>query len=246
MTTPGYPANCWLTRKTQVRPSAIEGHGLFVNTPITTGQVMMRLGGQLIDHATWASLCPPYSSLTIGNGLHLPIDPAHPVCYGSHSCDPKLWHADATTVVARRHVKSGEELTIDYAIHTGIETWTMNCQCGSVICRGAGTDRPRVAAAAPPTRLGLEPTVARPHQHGERGPENRQTHRRIQTVVIFDPVRGVRPDRRGLPPLSRCPHRRPARGEWQRLPGPPGNSLSGLVVESPAPFAEAYRNANKS
>lgn len=139
MATPLYPARCWLTPKAQVRPSAIEGQGLFATTHISADEVAMRLGGQLIDDMTLASLSPPYSSLTVVAGLHLLLDPAHPVRYGNHSCDPNLWHADATAVVARRHIKPGEELTIDYATHTGIETWTMNCHCGSAICRGTVT-----------------------------------------------------------------------------------------------------------
>ena len=141
MATPAYPTRCWLTPKAQVHPSAIEGLGLFAITPISAGEVVMRLGGQLIDDAALARLSPPYSSLTVGNGLHLLLDPAHPVRYGNHSCDPSLWHADATTVVARRHINPGQELTIDYATHTGIETWTMTCHCGSAICRGAVTGR---------------------------------------------------------------------------------------------------------
>jgi uncharacterized protein len=101
----------------------------------------MRLGGQLIDDSALARLFAPYNSLTVGSGLHLLSDPAHPVRYGNHSCDPNLWHADATTVLARRHIRPGEELTIDYATRTGTEIWTMTCQCGSVICRGTVTGR---------------------------------------------------------------------------------------------------------
>lgn len=101
----------------------------------------MRLGGRLIDDAALAALSPPYSSLTVAAGLHLLIDPDHPVRYGNHSCDPCLWHAGATTVVARSRIRSGEELTIDYATHTGSETWTMRCKCGAAACRGVVTGR---------------------------------------------------------------------------------------------------------
>lgn len=139
MTATAYPDRCWLTPKADVRPSAIEGRGLFATTPIITDEVVMQLGGQLIDDTTLAGLSPPYSSLTVASGLHLLIDPAHPVRFGNHSCDPSLWHRDATTIVARRQIKPGEEMTIDYATHTGIQTWTMTCRCGSTICRGTVT-----------------------------------------------------------------------------------------------------------
>ena len=136
-----YPTDCWLTPYARVDLSTIEGKGLSATAPIYRGDVVIRLGGQLIDDATLGTLAPPYSSLTIRKGLNLLLDPSHPVRYGNHSCDPNLWHADATTVVARRLVTAGEELTIDYATHTGIETWTMACQCRSAICRGNVTGR---------------------------------------------------------------------------------------------------------
>lgn len=141
MTTPSYPTRCWLTPHARVAPSSIEGRGLFATTRLHNGEVAMRLGGQLIDDAALAILTPPYSSLTVDHGLHLLLDPAHPVRYGNHSCDPNLWHTDAVTVAARRDIATGEELTIDYATHTGIENWTMACRCGSPLCRGTVTGR---------------------------------------------------------------------------------------------------------
>ncbi|RYF51006.1 MAG: SET domain-containing protein-lysine N-methyltransferase [Cytophagaceae bacterium] len=95
----------------------------------------MRLGGQLIDDVRLNSLVPPYSSLCVGEGVHILIDPAHPVRYGNHSCDPNLWHEDATTIVARRPISAGEELTLDYATHTISPKWSMPCHCGSPLCR---------------------------------------------------------------------------------------------------------------
>ncbi|WP_189335384.1 SET domain-containing protein [Actinoplanes ianthinogenes] len=136
-----YPDRCWLSPHVRVGPSAIEGQGLFALADLAEGETVLRLGGQEIDDAGLAALTPPYSSLTVEDGVHLLIDPGHPVRYGNHSCDPNLWHADAVTVVARRAVTAGEELTIDYATHTGAETWAMPCRCGSPACRGTVTGR---------------------------------------------------------------------------------------------------------
>ncbi|MGN9837724.1 SET domain-containing protein [Nonomuraea sp. H19] len=136
-----FPAGSRLTPSAQVNPSAIEGQGLFATTPLDAGEIVIRLGGQLIDDATLATLTPPYSSLTVDDGRHLLLDPAHPVRYGNHSCDPNLLHTDAITIVARRPISPGEELTIDYATHTGIESWTMTCRCGTALCRGTVTGR---------------------------------------------------------------------------------------------------------
>ncbi|HEY5008022.1 MAG TPA: SET domain-containing protein-lysine N-methyltransferase [Caulobacteraceae bacterium] len=130
---------CWLTPNASVRPSTIEGLGLFATAPIAAGEVVIRLGGELIDDAALAALQPPYSSVMLDEGVHLLIDPAHPVRYGNHGCDPNLWHEDAVTVTARRDIVAGEELTIDYATHTGLEDWSMVCRCGRPTCRGRVT-----------------------------------------------------------------------------------------------------------
>ncbi|SDK68543.1 hypothetical protein SAMN05421874_11044 [Nonomuraea maritima] len=131
-----YDAESWLSPDVRPAPSPIHDIGLFAMAPIREGEVVMRFGGRVIDDTTLASLVPPYSSLTVDEGVHLLLDPGHPVRYGNHSCDPNLWHRAATVVVARRNITSGEEVTIDYATHTGVETWSMECRCGAAICRG--------------------------------------------------------------------------------------------------------------
>lgn len=118
-----------------------QGTGLFAVHPITKDETVMRLGGRVIDDDTLAHLTPPYSSLTVAEGVHLLLDPGHPVRYGNHSCDPNLWHQDATTVTARRDIAPGEELTIDYATHTGVESWSMTCDCGTPACRRVVTGK---------------------------------------------------------------------------------------------------------
>ncbi|MFD8531266.1 SET domain-containing protein [Streptosporangium canum] len=134
-----YPSQSWLTPRAHATLSPIHGTGLFAGERIGQDEVVMRLGGQLIDDETLASLTPPYSSLTVEEGLHLLLDPGHPVRYGNHSCEPNLWHSDATTLIARSEITPGEELTIDYATHSGVGTWSMACRCAAPSCRGAVT-----------------------------------------------------------------------------------------------------------
>ncbi|MFG1941896.1 SET domain-containing protein [Nonomuraea sp. NPDC048826] len=136
-----YPTESHLTPRARPRSSPIQGTGLFAVEPIRRDETVMRFGGRLIDDEELARLTPPYSSLTVEEGVHLLLDPAHPVRYGNHSCDPNLWHRGATTVVARRDIAPGEELTIDYAMHTGVESWSMPCRCGAASCRGTVTGR---------------------------------------------------------------------------------------------------------
>jgi hypothetical protein len=145
------PAECWLTPAAEVRPSPIEGLGLFATRPIAAGETVTRLGGALIDDAALAALTPPYSSVALDEDAHLLIDPAHPVRYGDHGCAPNVWMEGALTAVARRAIATGEELTIDYATQTGTEAWRMSCRCGQSGCRceitGADWRLPELQAA---------------------------------------------------------------------------------------------------
>jgi uncharacterized protein len=53
----------------------------------------------------------------------------------NHCCDANLWMCDEVTVVARRAIAAGEELTQDYALYTASPTWTLKpCRCGTPIC----------------------------------------------------------------------------------------------------------------
>ncbi|MCL5006979.1 MAG: SET domain-containing protein-lysine N-methyltransferase [Patescibacteria group bacterium] len=55
----------------------------------------------------------------------------------NHSCDSNTWMADAFTLIARRDIKRGEEITADYALWEN-ENYSSDwqCVCGSPFCRG--------------------------------------------------------------------------------------------------------------
>jgi hypothetical protein len=95
------------------------------------------LGGTVIDDAELARL-PRHSSLAVAEGVNLLQADDDPARYGNHSCDPNLWLADEVTLVTRRPVSEGEELTVDYATMT-VAPWRMECRCGSPGCRGLVT-----------------------------------------------------------------------------------------------------------
>ena len=135
----------WLDPRLEVRPSPIEGLGLFATAPIHVGEVVIVWGGRPITDAElraieahWRATGIPYSSAAIDEGLSLLQDEDDPLRYGNHSCDPNLWLADALTEVARRDISVDEELTFDYALAT-VVAWQMACRCGSPGCRGVIT-----------------------------------------------------------------------------------------------------------
>ena len=55
----------------------------------------------------------------------------------NHSCDSNVWMRNGWTLVARRDISVGEELTLDYALVEGDESFLPDweCACGSSECR---------------------------------------------------------------------------------------------------------------
>lgn len=54
---------------------------------------------------------------------------------GNHSCDPNTWWSGHYTLVARRPILVGEELTNDYATSTDTDDFVMACRCQTALCR---------------------------------------------------------------------------------------------------------------
>ncbi len=106
---------------------------------------MLRLGGRLVTSAELDRLIaaagrdPDASyvdTVMIYENAHLVLPPATIVHFGNHSCDPNLWHVDSYELAARRDVRAGEELTLDYGTNSGADGFAMECRCGSAHCRG--------------------------------------------------------------------------------------------------------------
>ncbi len=53
----------------------------------------------------------------------------------NHSCDPNVWY-EGDSLVARRNIASGEEITYDYGTDFTAFDRGFNCRCGSPKCRG--------------------------------------------------------------------------------------------------------------
>lgn len=122
-----------------VRPSSIEGLGIFATRAFGAGERIARVKivreitleapiredlGERIDHCAY----PDGKVVLI----------AFPERHVNHSCDPnsyECFEADASYLVARRPVAAGEEITIDYNINICDGTaWP--CHCGAERCGG--------------------------------------------------------------------------------------------------------------
>jgi D-alanine-D-alanine ligase len=54
----------------------------------------------------------------------------------NHSCDPNAW-VTGLDLCARRAIRAGEEITMDYATMYTEQQHTFECACGTLLCRGS-------------------------------------------------------------------------------------------------------------
>jgi len=138
-----YSKRSWIDPRVRCAASAIEGLGLFATSSIDEAETIVIVGGRIVPDdellAIIARATGTVSCLAVAEGLNLLQGDDDVGRFGNHSCDPNLWLADEITLIARRGVAAGEELTTDYATMTGFEDWSMACHCGSENCRGVVT-----------------------------------------------------------------------------------------------------------
>lgn len=139
----------WLDPRIGLRPSPIQGTGMYALEPIQAGEVVVIWGGEVFTGADIAAgMVAPGSTVSIGEDVYLG-SPAGAYDrerddrgdFINHSCDPNVWMADEVTQVARRDIAASAELTMDYAMIEADEQdakpWT--CRCGAPTCRGRVT-----------------------------------------------------------------------------------------------------------
>lgn len=133
----------WVHESVEVEDSAIAGRGLFANSALGEGTVVIRVGGRLVGTEELQRIIETsehyVDTLTVVEDAHLVLPAATTVHYGNHSCDPNMWHVGPYEIATRRPVRAGEELTMDYATQTGAPGFSMPCRCGAAACRGEVT-----------------------------------------------------------------------------------------------------------
>ena len=130
--------------KTDIRPSAIGGRGLFAAAPIRRGEVVSVKGGHLLDragmaeHGGWVG----DAELQVTDDLFLAPLTADEfeevMMFLNHSCEPNVGVQGQIVFVAMRDVAAGEELTLDYGT-IDHDAEPMACRCGAAACRGTIT-----------------------------------------------------------------------------------------------------------
>jgi SET domain-containing protein len=137
-----YPAKSSIDPRIEVRAASSEGKGMFALEPIREGETVVVWGGKLFTREDVKLGKAAKGSVSAVDGrLYLAGDvnefPPDPSNFMNHSCDPNVWMKDEITLVARRDIEKGEELTGDYAMWEADEQYIASwaCDCGSPTCR---------------------------------------------------------------------------------------------------------------
>ena len=143
MSQKSYRSTSWYDARVEIRSSLIQGGGMFAREPFSAGEIVAIVGGTVMiedEFQAYILSVPRFNALQIGERLHL-VDliqtPEAVAGSINHSCDSNLWLQDEVTIVARRAIAAGEELTLDYALTTVEPQWRLDqpCQCGTTACR---------------------------------------------------------------------------------------------------------------
>lgn len=132
--------------KTEVRDSKIHGRGLFAKGDIAKGEVVLVKGGHIVNREMLREITPRLGPVEIQIGDDLFIAPVTDeerelsMLYSNHSCAANLGMRGEITLVAMRDIRTGEELTHDWAT-TDDDDYSVKCKCGSANCRGTLTGK---------------------------------------------------------------------------------------------------------
>lgn len=144
-----YRENPWLDPRIEIRPSPLHGKGMFAIGPIREGEVVAIWGGKYFVSKDKVEIAKQ------GGKKVQQIDDdvfevftreeadSDPTYFMNHSCNPNVWMQNEVTLIARRDIDTGEELTADYALWEAAENWVADwkCSCRSLLCRVVITGR---------------------------------------------------------------------------------------------------------
>jgi len=134
----------YLSPKTEVMKSGIQGLGLFAIKAIKQGEIIGIKAGHIIDRNTLKKIGGLKSStgqtiLQISDEFFIgPLtleDIKNSTMYVNHSCNPNVGIFGNVISIAMRDIKAGEELTNDYAMWLSDDEYRLECKCGKAECR---------------------------------------------------------------------------------------------------------------
>ena len=129
----------YLNPKVRIIDSSIHGHGLQAIESINRKEIILIWRNGYTNHSG------AVAALNLGKRVmqwdddvySFETDTTDESYSINHSCDPNTWIKDAFTVIARRLICAGEEITIDYGLFINdpdyVASWP--CRCGATDCR---------------------------------------------------------------------------------------------------------------
>jgi uncharacterized protein len=135
----------WISSKIEIKESALGGAGMFAKEEIQAGEKAVIFGGVYTDE-NGAEQAQKQGKLVMqwdDDLWSVEERGDDPTYFVNHSCDPNLWMQDAFTLIARKDIQRGEEITADYALWEADEGFVSQwaCHCGSPRCRGKVTGK---------------------------------------------------------------------------------------------------------
>jgi uncharacterized protein len=130
----------YLSPKTVVKTSPIQGRGLFAVEPIRKGEIVCIKGGYIFNRQKLQEVSRSLGPAEIQIAEDMFIGPLNEeereagMIFSNHSCDPNIGVQGQIIFVALRDIDAGEELTHDWAT-TDDDSYEMECNCGADSCR---------------------------------------------------------------------------------------------------------------
>ncbi|MBU1164053.1 SET domain-containing protein-lysine N-methyltransferase [Patescibacteria group bacterium] len=130
----------YLSPKTRVKKSLIEGRGLFGIRQIKKGELVGIKGGHIIGWKTLQRIRHLIGDSYFQIDDDFVIGPLKSnevgkiMMFLNHSCNPNIGVRGEITFVAMRDIKAEEELTIDYAMVDN-DIYKTKCNCAQKNCR---------------------------------------------------------------------------------------------------------------
>ncbi len=134
----------------KIKRSKIQGLGLAAVKSFRKGDIVGIKNGHIFDKKQFKKLGGFQSDLgraflQIADNFF--IGPSQPKelkrsnMFVNHSCDPNIGFLGNIVSVAMRDIRTGEELTNDYATWVNYPSYELRCNCGSGTCRKVITGR---------------------------------------------------------------------------------------------------------
>ncbi len=115
------------------------GHGLFAVEPISEGELLVVWGGEIrtADQLAEINGGSNVYGVQVEEDIYLwSIEEGDPADYVNHSCNPNGWLSGQISLIARRPIAVGEEVSYDYAMTDASDFDSFECHCGDPLCRG--------------------------------------------------------------------------------------------------------------